>query len=60
MRTDRKFTYEAFNPDGRAVLHTEYAECRYPSKTEMSILDAGLTIKINGKRLTKKEVQNRT
>lgn len=61
MRTEQPpFLYQVFDPDGKSVMRTEYPSCRYPAHTELSILDAGLTIKINGKKLTKKEVQSRS
>lgn len=33
--------------------------CRYPLRTEMSLLEAGYTIKLNGKKLTKAEIKKR-
>ena len=32
---------------------------RYPKKTEISLIENGYTIKLNGKKLTKKEIMER-
>ena len=32
---------------------------RYPPETELSLLNSGHVLKLNGKRITKKEVQQR-
>ena len=51
-------TYVVYNPEGRMMLQTSILS-RYDRESEMVLLDAGYTIKINGKRLTKKEVMHR-
>lgn len=48
--------YQVFDPSGRCVIHAPES-CRYPRKTELSILEAGYTIKLNGKRITKTELR---
>ena len=48
-------TYKVYDRNGRAVLAAP-PECRYPKEIERSLLEAGYTIKLNGKRVTKKEV----
>lgn len=48
-------TYKVYDRNGRAVLAAPL-ECRYPKEIERSLLEAGYTIKLNGKRVTKKEV----
>lgn len=47
--------YKVYDRDG--VLKMSAPEnCRYPKETELSILNAGYTIKLNGKKITKKEL----
>ena len=48
--------YQVFNPSGEQVLESD-TRCRYPARIELSILEAGYAIKIDGKRLTKTEVR---
>lgn len=48
--------YEVFNPDGQRVMYAP-ERCRYPSSTELSLLEAGYTIRLHGKRITKTEVR---
>lgn len=48
--------YQVFNSSGEQVLESD-TRCRYPARIELSILEAGYTIKLNGKRLTKTEVR---
>lgn len=48
--------YEVFNPDGQRILYAP-ERCRYPSTTELSLLEAGYTIRLHGKRITKTEVR---
>lgn len=50
-------TYRVFDRDGRPVLSAPLS-CRYDRETERDLLENGYTIKINGKKLTKKEMQN--
>ena len=50
-----KFPYKVYNRDGRLMFQTK--EGRYPKAIERSLLEAGYTIKINGKRITKKETK---
>lgn len=50
-----KHPYKVYR-DGECLM--EAAEsCRYPKETERSMLDAGYTIKLHGKKITKKEVK---
>lgn len=49
------FTYKVYDRNGRRVLSAPES-CRYDRKTEQSLLAAGYTIKLNGKRITKKEL----
>lgn len=48
--------YQVFDSDGRLVLRAT-ADCRYDKQTERQMLESGYTIKLNGKRITKKEVK---
>lgn len=48
--------YEVYR-DGR-LMERRPVELRYPRETELILLGAGYTIKINGKRITKKELKN--
>lgn len=48
--------YQVFNPSGQCVMCAPEC-CRYLRKVELSILEAGYTIKLNGKRITKTEVR---
>ena len=53
------YDYTVFSPDGAPILHTAYEKYRYPPKIELQMLDLGYKIRINGKRLTKKEAAER-
>ena len=48
--------YEVFNPQGQLVMYSP-AECRYPAKIELEMLEAGYIIRLHGKRLTKTEIR---
>lgn len=48
--------YQVINPAGTVVLQVqEWA--RYPKLLELALLEAGYTIKLNGKRVTKTEIR---
>ena len=48
---------EITDRDGRP-MHTIYPGCeRYPRDVELNMLENGYTIKINGRKLTKKELR---
>lgn len=49
-------SYQVFNPQGECVMEAPES-CRYPRRLELSILEAGYTIKLNGKRITKTETR---
>ena len=53
-----KGAYRIYDPSGR-LAESRPESLRYPKKTELSILNAGYTIKLNGKKITKKEIQAR-
>ena len=48
---------EIFNRDGVCVERMAQGCARYSPATELDMLDRGYTIKINGKKLTKKELK---
>lgn len=48
---------EIYDRDGRP-MHAIYHGCeRYPRDVELNMLENGYTIKINGRKLTKKELK---
>lgn len=51
-----KYPYKAFNPVGEVVLQS-IPECRYPRAVELQMLEAGYTIRLHGKKLTKADVK---
>ena len=50
--------YIVYDRDGKPVLSAPVS-CRYDRATERSLIEAGYTIKIGGKRVTKKEVTSK-
>ena len=48
--------YQVFDSTGRMVLNSD-VRCRYPRPMELSLLDAGYSVKIDGKKLTKTEAR---
>lgn len=48
--------YQVFNPQGVCIMHAPES-CRYPRRVELSILEAGYMIRLNGKRITKTELR---
>ena len=53
-----EYNYKIYDREGRLVMSAPEA-CRYPPKTELSLMEAGHTIKLNGKKITKKELQKK-
>lgn len=49
--------YQVYDSTGVLVLQAAES-CRYPKHTELSLIDAGYTIKLNGRKITKKEVNS--
>ena len=49
------YPYKVYDPSGRLVLQA-VESCRYDRETERHMILAGYTIRVNGKRITKKEV----
>lgn len=52
------YPYKVYDQSGRLVLQAAES-CRYDRETERSLLESGHTIRLNGKRITKKEVSQR-
>ena len=49
----KDYPYKIYNPNGRLVCQ---GTSRYSPEIELHMLSHGYTIKLNGKRLTKKEI----
>lgn len=54
---ENKFEYKIFSQRGDLVMQTSSQDCRYPARTELSMLNAGYRITLNGKRLTKNSIE---
>lgn len=50
------YPYEVISPSGQPLMEATES-CRYPRRIELDILDAGYTIRLNGKKLTKTEIR---
>ena len=50
--------YQIYNREGVLVLQAPES-CRHSRKVEKELLEYGYTIKLNGKRITKKEINSR-
>ena len=53
---DDKYPYRVYNSTGTQVMYAP-ADCRYDKSIERSLMESGHTIKLHGKRITKKEVK---
>lgn len=51
-----EFAYQVYDPQGIGIMEAP-EKCRYPRKTELSLLEAGYMIRLNGKRITKAELR---
>lgn len=51
------YPYEVIPPPGQPGGVEAPESCRYPRKTELSLLEAGYTIRLHGKRITKTELR---
>ena len=54
-----KGAYQVFDRQGACIMAAP-ASCRYPARVELSILEAGYAIRLNGKRITKTELKKET
>lgn len=52
------YPYKVYDRTGRLVMQG-LETVRYEPNTERDLLESGHTIKLHGKRITKKDVQNR-
>ena len=48
-----EYPYIVIGPEGNVVLQAS-ASCRYPRETERELLEAGYTIRLDGKKIGKK------
>lgn len=51
-----EYSYVVTGPEGDVVLQAS-ASCRYPRITELSLMAAGYTIRLYGKKITRKELR---
>lgn len=51
-----ELNYEVIGPDGQPKMAAPVS-CRYPRHIELQMLEAGYTIRIDGKKLTKTELR---
>lgn len=51
------YSYQVIPPAGQLGGLIAPAICRYPRITELSLLEAGYTIRLHGKKITKTELR---
>lgn len=51
-----EYPYKVYR-DGKPILSAAES-CRYPKEVELDLLENGYTIRLHGKRITKKEVKD--
>ena len=51
-----EYPYVVVSPAGQVVLQAA-AGCRYPKETERDLLENGYQIRLDGKRISKKELR---
>ena len=56
LTMEDKYPYKIYDRYGELVLQATEA-CRYSKETELSLLEHGYTIMLNGRKLTKKEIK---
>ena len=52
----KELPYQVFNPQGVGIMEAQEKH-RYSRRIELSILEAGYSIRLNGKRITKTELR---
>lgn len=52
-----EYSYQITPPPGQLGGLIAPESCRYDRKTELSLLEAGYTIRLHGKRITKSELR---
>lgn len=53
-----KYPYTVCDTSGKQVIQAD-ERCRYSKETELSLLGAGYTLRLHGKKLTKTEIARR-
>jgi len=48
--------YQVYNPQGVCIMHAPES-CRYPRRIELDVLEAGYSIRLHGKRITKTDLR---
>ena len=48
----KELAYQIYDPQGVGIMEAPEI-CRYPKHIELSLLEAGYSIRLNGKRITK-------
>lgn len=51
-----EYPYQVISPMGHIVASAP-SNCRYPKNIELDMLEAGYTVRLNGKKITKAEVR---
>lgn len=51
-----EFPYEVFSPSGQKIMIAP-EEGRYPQRIELDMLEAGYTIRLHGRKITKTELR---
>lgn len=49
-------SYEVFSPTGQPLMEAP-EHCRYPRRIEKDMLEAGYTIRLHGRKITKAELK---
>lgn len=55
---DNGYPYQIYNPLGKLILSAAES-CRYPKKIELSLMEAGYTIRFHGKQITQRSYPKR-
>lgn len=50
------YPYQVFSPSGQPIMEAPES-CRYPRHIEKDMLEAGYTIRLHGKKITKAEAR---
>lgn len=48
--------YQVIGPTGQPMMEAP-ENCRYPRRIELAMLEAGYTIRLHGRKLTKSEIR---
>lgn len=55
---NKDYPYEIISPSGQPMMEAPES-CRYPKRIELDMLEAGYTIRLHGRKITKTEVRKR-